>query len=119
MRQRTCRTSQTARGTEQGAGEPAQPQPGQLPGPEPGQLAELAITDNRGTPGDAGLINSGDIRDAVPVRVTDLVVRTAEHLQQAHQPDINADLLAGLPDRRGGRRLARLNGTAEDAPPVV
>ncbi|HEX3961352.1 MAG TPA: hypothetical protein VHZ03_32810, partial [Trebonia sp.] len=59
------------------------------------------------------------LRDAVPVRVTDLVVRPAEHVQQAHQPDIDADLLAGFPDRGGGRRLARLNGAAEDSPPVV
>ena len=98
MRQRACRTSQAARGTEQGAGEPAQSQPGQVPGPEPAQLAELAITDNRGAPGDAGLINTGDIRDTVAVRVTDLVVRPAEYVQQAHQLNIDADLLAGLPD---------------------
>jgi hypothetical protein len=37
-------------------------------------------------------------------------------LQQAHQLDIDADLLKRLPDRRRGRRL---DGTSEGAPPVV
>jgi hypothetical protein len=113
------RASEPARGTKQRAGEPAQFQPGQVTGPEPGQLADLVITDGRGPLDDPRLVNSGDIRDAVPVRVTDLIVRPAEHVQQAHQQNIDAGLLAGLPDRRRSRRFARLDGAAEDTPPVV
>jgi hypothetical protein len=57
----------------------------QFPGLEPGRLAELAVTDDRGTADDPGLVNSVDIRDLVPVLITDLVIRPAEHVQQAHQ----------------------------------
>jgi hypothetical protein len=88
-------------------------------GGEPGDVGELVFADGRGTIDDRGLVHRGDVGGTVPVRVVDLVVRAAEDVQQAHQPDVDANLFTGLADRRLGRRLADLNGTAEHAPSVV
>jgi len=57
---------------QEGAGEPAQLQAWQLSRREPGEIAELAVG------------------------VADLVIGPAEHVHQAHQPDVRADLFAGL-----------------------
>jgi hypothetical protein len=86
---------------------------------EPGELAELAIAGCRGALDDPGLINGGDVGGTVAVRVADLILRAAEHVQQAHQLNAGPDLLAGLPDRRRGGRLAHVNGATEDTPPVA
>jgi hypothetical protein len=101
------------------AGEPAQLQAGQFSRREPGELAELAVTGCRGPCDDPGFIDGGDVGGAIAVGVADLVIGPAEHVHQADQPDVGADLFAGLPDRRRGGRLARVHGTAEDTPPVV
>ena len=62
---------------EQSAGEAAQLQPGKLFGGEPGDVGELIVADGRGTIDDRGLVHRGDIGGPAPVRVVDLVVRTA------------------------------------------
>jgi hypothetical protein len=111
--------SQASGGAKEGAREPAQLQTGQLSRREPGELAELAITRCRGTCDDPGFIDRGDVGRAVAVGVADLVIGAAEHVDQADQMDVGADLLAGLPDRCRGGRLAHVHGAAEDAPPVV
>jgi hypothetical protein len=119
MAGRVLLVSETAYGAQQGTREPGQLQPRQYSGLEPVQLAELAITDDGRTLHDAGLVNSVDVSDSVPVGVADLEVRPAEHVQQAHQLNVDPDLLAGLPDRRCGWRLAHVNRAAEETPPVV
>jgi hypothetical protein len=47
------------------------------------------------------------------------VIGAAGHVCQAGQPDVGADLFAGLPDRYRGGRLADVHGAAQDAPAVV
>src|SRR5260370_32024237 len=111
--------SEAAGSVKEGAGEPAQLQAGQLSQREPGELAELAITGCRGTSDYVGFIDSGDVGGAVAVGVADLVIGPAEHVHQADQLDVGADLFAGLPDRCRGGRLAHVHGAAEDAPALV
>ena len=101
------------------AREPAQLQAGQLSRREPGELTELAITGCRGTSDNPGFIDSGDVGGAVAVRVGDLVIGPAEHIHQADQLNVGADLFAGLPDRCRGGRLAHVHGAAEDTPAIV
>ena len=69
-----------------------------MPGGKPGDVAQLVVADRRGTIDDRGLVDRGDVGDPVSVRVADLVVRAAEDVQQPDQPDLDADLLTGLPD---------------------
>jgi hypothetical protein len=101
--------SEAAGGVKEGAGEPAQLQAGQFGRREPGELAELAITGCRGTVDDPGFIDSGDVGGVVAVGVADLVIGPAGRVRQAHQHDVGADLFAGFPDRRRGRRFAPLS----------
>ena len=111
--------SEAAGGVKEGAREPAQLQAGQLSGREPGEFAELAITGCPGICDDPGFIHSGDIGGPVVVGVADLEIGPAEHVHQADQLDIGADLFAGLPDRGRGGRLAHVHGAAEDTPAIV
>ncbi len=92
---------------------------GQLCWREPGEFAELAITGCGGAVDDPGFINGGDVGGAVAVGVADLVIRAAEHVHQADQLDVGADLFAGLPDRGRSGRLAHVRGDPEDTPTVV
>lgn len=111
--------SKTARGTKQGTSKPAQLQPAQVRRREPGEPAQLPVTRPRHAVNDPGLIDSRDVRHPVPVRVNDLIIRAAQHAQQTRQPHPDPDLLPGLPDRRLSRRLAHIDGPAENTPAVV
>ena len=55
---------------------------------------------------DPGFVDSGDVGGAVAVGVADLEIGPAEHVHQADQLDVGADLFAGVPDR-GPRRATR------------
>jgi hypothetical protein len=55
---------------------------------------ELAVGGCEGAGGDGGLVDGGDVGDAVAVGVGDL--------EQAGQLDVGAGLLAGFPDCCGG-----------------
>jgi hypothetical protein len=68
---------------------------------------------------DRGFVHRGDVGGPVPVRVTDLVLRAAEDVQQPYQPDLDADLFTGLADGGLGRRLTDLDRAAENPPPIM
>jgi hypothetical protein len=106
-------------GRKESASEPSERQPGEPFGGEPGDVAELAVADGRGAIDDRRFIHRRDVRDPVSVRVPDLIIRAAEHVNQPHQADPGADLLASLSERCLRRRLAHLDRAAEDSPPVV
>jgi hypothetical protein len=111
--------SEMARGRKKSAGEVIQLQPGQLSGREPGHVAEFIVAWARGTSDDRGFVHRGDVGGAISIRVTDLVLRAAEDVQQPYQPDLDADLFAGLPGGGLGRRFTDLDRAAENPPPIV
>jgi hypothetical protein len=51
--------------------------------------------------------------------ISDLIVGSAEHVEQPGEPHFGPDLLASLTDGRLGRRLTDLNGTAKDGPAIT
>lgn len=107
-------------GQQEGAGEPAQFETGQLLAAEPGHIAELVVVGDAGKAiDDLRLVDGRDVGGQVSIGLGDLVFGAAEHVKQPGEPNFGAYLLPGLADRGLGRGLPHLDRTPEDRPSVV
>ena len=91
-------------------------EPGKVARAEPCHITKFAVGRSRNPGDNLSLVDGGDVGDSVSVGVDDLIVRTAEHVQQLLQPDVGTDLLPGLADGRFCRGLADLDATVGQSP---
>src|SRR4029079_10277313 len=92
----------------------AQSELAEFAGAEPSYIAEFVVSGCGNAADDLGLIDGGDVGDPVAIGISDLIVGSAEHVEQSGEPHFGPDLLASLTDGRLGRRLTapKLHRTA-------